>query len=326
MRLSLPLYRAAAILIGLVIASSCLRRAEAQTDSTGIKLIRERRYAEAKSFFEAAISAHPKDADAYYYLAAVLLAQGNPDDAEDRIDEALELNDANARYHFLRGQILGARAQNANLFKQGILAPKVKNAFLRAVELDPSLIDARAGLYSYYIMAPGIMGGSEEEALKQANEVLRLNPYRGHLLLANFHQRKKDFAQTESEYKKAIAAEPGKVGGYKSLGYFYVNQKRFDEAVAQFKRYVELEPRNPDAHDSYGDALFAQEKYDAAIEKYNVALSLDKNFGSSIYQLGACYEKKGLKDKAKSTFQWYLSVEPTGRYAEAARKKIKELS
>lgn len=315
--------RAIVLFIG---ATVFLSTAEAQIDSTGIKLIAQRKYAEAKSFFDAAIKSNRKDAEAHYQLARVLLFQGNSDDAEDQIDEALELNESSALYHFLRGRILGDRAQKANIFKQGILAPKVKNAFLRAVELDPALVEARVGLFNYYIMAPGIMGGSEEEALKQANEVVKLNFGRGRFLLANFYQRKKDFAQAEAEYRKVIDADPKKIEGYKALGYFFINQKKFDQAVAQFRKYGELDPKNPDAYDSYGDALFAQEKFDEAIEKYNYALSLDKNFSSSIYQLGACYEKKGMKAKAIETYQWYLTVEPSGRNADSARKKIKELS
>ena len=295
-------------------------------DSTGIKLIEGRKFAEAKVFFEAALKANSKDPEAHYQLARVLLFERNSDDAEDQIDEALKLNDANARYHFLRGQILGERARNANIFKQGLLAPKVKNAFLRAIELDPTLIEAHIGLYNYYVMAPGIMGGSDEEALKQASEVEKLNPQRGHLLMANYHQRKKEFAEAEEEFKEAISVAPEKTGGYKSLGYFYISQGKFEPAIAQFKKYVEIDPKNPDAYDSYGDALFAQEKFDAAIEKYNFALSLDKSFSSSIYQLGACYEKKGMKAKAIETYQWYLSVDPSGRNAESAQKKIKELS
>ena len=310
----------------LVSTTAFLFTAEAQIDSTGIKLIMQRKFDEAKSYFEGAIKTNPKDAEAHHQLARVLRFLGNSDDAEDQIDEALDLNESNALYHLMRGRILGDRAQKANVFKQAILAPKVKNAFLRAVELDPALIEARVGLFNYYIMAPGIMGGSEEEALKQANEVVKLNFVRGHVLLANFYQRKKDFTQAEAEYKKVIDADPKKIDGYKALGYFFIKQKKFDQAVAQFKKYGELDPKNPDAYDSYGDALFAQEKFDEAIEKYNFALSLDKNFSSSIYQLGACYEKKGMKAKAIETYQWYLSVEPSGRNADSARKKIKELS
>ena len=299
---------------------------QAQIDSTGIKLIEQRKYADAKTFFEAKVKANNKDAESHYQLSRVLLIQRNYDDAEDAIDAALDLNDKDARYHLVRGQVIGSIAQNANIFKQGILAPKVKNAFLRAVELDPTLIEARSGLFSYYSMAPGIMGGSEEEALKQADEIIKLNGFRGHLILGNYYQRKEDGARAEAEFKKAIAAEPMNFGGHKRLGYLYVNQKMYNEAFVQFQIYIDLDPKNPDAQDSYGDALFAQEKFDEAIDKYNAALFLDKNFSPSIFQLGACYEKKGLKSKAVETYQWYLTVEPTGRNADAAKKKIKELS
>ena len=197
----------------LSVVTSFLFPTEAQVDSTGIKLIEQHKFAEAKSFFEAAVKANNKDAESHYQLARVLLYDRNADDAEDQIDEALELNDSNARYHFLRGQILAERARTANVFKQGILASKVKNAFLRAVELDPTLIEAHIGLYNFYVMAPGIMGGSDEEALKQANEVEKLDPQRGHLLRANYYQRNKDFDHAEEEYKKAIDADPRKIAG-----------------------------------------------------------------------------------------------------------------
>ena len=308
------------------LAASLIGRVQGQIDSTGIKLIEQRKYAEAQSFFEGKIEANKKDADAHFQLARALYFQRNYDDAHDAIDDALDLNDKDARYHLLRGQILGTIAQNANVFKQGILAPKVKNAFLRAVELDPTLIEARSGLFSYYSMAPGIMGGSEEEALKQADEIIKLNPFRGHLILGNYYQRKEEVVRAEAEFKKAIEAEPKNVGGHKRLGYLYVNQKQYNDAYAQFQVYIDIDPKNPDAYDSYGDALFAQEKYDEAIEKYNTALFLNRSFSSSIFQLGACYEKKGLKSKAVETYQWYLTVEPTGRNADAAKKKIKELS
>ena len=87
-----------------------------------------------------------------------------------------------------------------------------------------------------------------------------------------------------------------------------------------------MDPRNPDAYGCYGDVLLTEGKVDEAIDKYNFAISLDKNFPGPIYELGACYEKKGMKAKAIETYQWYLNVDPYGRHSESAHKKIKELS
>ncbi len=298
----------------------------AQVDSTGIELINQKKYSEAQSFFESAVRKNKKDAEGHYYLSLSLMLQQKFDDAEDEVNEAIDVNDNIARYHLLRGQILGQKAMTANMFSQGLLAPKIKNAFLRASELDPSNIEARQALYNYYVLAPGIMGGSEEKAFEQAMAVVKLDAFRGYLMCANYYGRvKKDTVEAEKQIKKAIAADPERGSGYKQLGYLYMNWKRFDDARVQMQKYIETEPKNPDSYDSYADVLKAEEKYDQAIEKYHYALSIDKKFGASIFSLAECYELKGQKQKAKETFQWFLSVESQGRRANAAQKKIKEL-
>ena len=104
-----------------------------------------------------------------------------------------------------------------------------------------------------------------------------------------------------------------------------MNQKRYTDAVAQMQRYIDAEPKNSDSYDSYADVLKDQQLYDKAIEKYLFALSVNKKYTASIYSLAECYEAKGLRQKAKETFQWFLSEEPEGRRAEAAKKKINEL-
>lgn len=308
-----------------IVVCACVSVVIAQVDSTGIKLLEQRKNKEAQAFFETSVEKNGKDPEARYNLAVSLTRQGNYDDAEDEIDEAIDLDDKVAKYHLLRGQILGQQAMNANVFSQALLAPKIKNAFLRASELDPSNIEARIALYNYYVMAPGIMGGSDEKAVLQVTELKKLDPFRGHLLHANYYNRKKDSVNAESEIKKALTVSPENSNGYKQLGYFYLNQKRFKEAHAQMKKFIELEPANPDSYDSDGDVYRAEGKYDQAIERYLYALSVDKNFSASIFSLADCYEKKSMNQKAKETYQWFLSVEPDGRRSETAQKKIKEL-
>lgn len=297
-----------------------------QADSTGLRLIESRKFSAAQSFFEKEVRKNKKDADAHYYLSVALMRQQQYDDAEDAIDNAIDLNSTAASYHLLRGQILGLKARDANVISQGFLAPKIKNAFLRASELDPGSIEARQALFNYYIIAPGIMGGSQEKALEQANTIVSLDPVRGHLLLSNFYLRaKSDTALAEQHIRKAIDAAPNSGAGYKQLGYLLMNRNRFAEAYGQMQKYIDREPDNADAYDSYADVLKAEKKYDQAIEKYHVALSVDKTYSASVYSIAECYELKGMKTKAKETYQWYVTLEPQGRRSVAAQKKIKEL-
>jgi len=265
--------------------------AVAAVDSTGIKLLRDRENEKAQAFFESAVKKNPNDAESQYYLAAALLRLHKVDEAQDAIEEALERNDNVSKYHYLRGAILGEKAMNANVISQGFLAPKIKNAFLRAAELDPKNIDAHIGLFNYYMRAPGIMGGSEEKGFAEAKTIIGLDAHRGHMTLAGFHASKKEWQKAEAEYKLALAADPKSVYG----------------------------------HYQYGRTLFNMERWDQAIEKFQYTLYLEKNHAGSIWMLAAAYEKKGLTAKARETYQWLLQVDPNGRRADDARKKLKEL-
>jgi cytochrome c-type biogenesis protein CcmH/NrfG len=294
-------------------------------DSTGIHLLHNREDAKAQAFFEAAVKKNPDDAESFYYLAASLQRQHKTAEAQDAIEVALEKNDAVSKYHFLRGAILGEKAMNANVISQGFLAPKIKNAFLRAAELDPQNADAHIGLFNYYLQAPGIMGGSEEKAFAEAGIVRDLDPYRGHMMLAGYYAKKNDKTNAETEYKKAIGASPKKPEAYYQLGMFLNKQQRTDEAVVLFKTMIDNDPKDFDCNYFYGRAMFNLERWDQAIEKFQYALFLDKDNSASIWMLANCYEKKGMTVKAKETYQWLLRVDPSGRRAESAKEKVKEL-
>jgi tetratricopeptide (TPR) repeat protein len=297
----------------------------ASVDSTGIKFLNAGKTKQAQAFFESAVKQNPRDAESYSLLAMSLLRQGKFDEAADAIDAALDIDDHVSNYHYIRGAVLGEKAMRANVFSQGLLAPKIKKEFKRAVELDSKNIDGHIGLYNYYIQAPGFMGGSEEKALEEAKIILSLDAFRGHQFLATYYLKMTDSASAEAEYKKAIAADPKKPNGYYQYGMFLGNKKKEDQAYAQFQKIIDLDPKGSDAYYTYGRAMYNLERYDKAIEKFQYTLYLEKNHPSAIWMLANCYEKKGMKVKAIETYQWYLQADPNGRRAEMAQQKLKDL-
>ncbi|HLP16278.1 MAG TPA: tetratricopeptide repeat protein, partial [Bacteroidota bacterium] len=239
--------------------------AQGAIDSTGIKLLESWKTKQAQEFFESEIRKNPRDAEAHYYLAGALQRQGKSDEAEDAIDEALEINENVSKYHYLRGAILGDRALKTNRLKQAILAPRIKRAFLRSVELDPSNIDGHIGLFNYYMQAPGIMGGSEEKGFEEANKVLSLNPYRGHQMLAGYYARvRKDATKAEEEFRKMTEADPKNRDGYFRYGMFLVHEKKTDQAMTEFNKMLAIDPRSAETNFLYGRALFSMDQWDKA--------------------------------------------------------------
>ncbi|MBM4165442.1 MAG: tetratricopeptide repeat protein [Ignavibacteria bacterium] len=295
------------------------------TLENGIQLFQTKQYAKAKPVFEQLQKQHSTNAEVLYYLGMIrYVHERHIDDAIDYFEEAIELDEKNATYHYWLGSAYGSKASKSNVFKQMYLAPKIKSEFERAVELDPKYIEARQGLAQYYLLAPGIAGGSVEKAKSQADAIVKLQPYRGYISYATIYAYEKDFSRAEEYYKKAIAVDTKKGAGYNVLGYFYLRQKRIDDAIAQFKKYVEVEPDTANSYDSLGDGLLEKGMIDDAIANYRNAIALDSVFSSSIFNLAKCYEKKGMKNDAKKMYERYLSLEASGTRADEAKEKLKK--
>jgi tetratricopeptide (TPR) repeat protein len=135
------------------------------------------------------------------------------DAAADSFEKATKLDPKSADAFLWYGNALGQRAQTAGSIKQAFLAPRMKHAWERAVELDPCGIEARASLIQFYTMAPGIMGGSMDKAKAEAQEIIAIDPYRGEIQLGNIAQREKDLPAAAAAYEKASKMPGDSIGG-----------------------------------------------------------------------------------------------------------------
>ena len=308
------------------LSSLFLSSLNAQTEhELGRELFKSKKYAEAKAVFESILSKSSYNAEANYYLGSIYLrADRDPDKAIEYLEKAIDAEPNNSMYHLVLSNALGNKAMQSNVIKQALLAPKIKSELEKAVELDPNSIEARTGLCQFYIMAPGIMGGSFEKAKQQADAVRTLDAYRGYLMYATIYNREEDWDQAEIYYKKAIAADPKKGTPYHQLGYLYTKLKRNPEAVAQFLKMVEYDPDNANSYDSLGDGYMANGQLDEALKSYAKAVSIDPKFAPSVFNLAKCYEKKNMKLEAKENYKRYIALVPTGSQSDEARSKIKD--
>jgi tetratricopeptide (TPR) repeat protein len=280
----------------------------------------------ARKMLETIVDRDDRDSDAHFQLGKILLDHYQElDAAQDHLERAVELADGRAEYHFVLGRAYGAIAQNGGMFTGMKYAGKVKDQFIRAVELEPNSIVYRTGLMRYYIQAPAIVGGSIAKAREQADAMLRLDPYEGHMAFALIAVSEKDQKAAETEYKGAIAVDPKNPRAYFRLGYLYLGQKRVDEALMQFRQYAKWAPDDPNSHDSLGEALLEKGSYDEALREYDKALALNPRYPSSLYGTARCYEGKGIKSEALSSYRKFLALDPKGESAETARKRVEEL-
>jgi tetratricopeptide (TPR) repeat protein len=123
--------------------------------------------------------------------------------AADSFKKASELDPKSAEAFLWYGNALGQAAATASSFKQAFMAPKMKHAWERAVQLDSCNVEARESLVQFYEQAPGIMGGSMDKARAELAEIKAIDPYRGEIQAANLAQRQKDLPGAAAAYETA---------------------------------------------------------------------------------------------------------------------------
>lgn len=299
----------------------------AQSLEEGVALMSKRDFVRAKGIFESLLKQDDRNAEAHFRLAQVYLTNQLRDieAAVDHSEEAVDLNPKNADYQYLLGAALGMKARDAGVLKQALLAPKIKGAFEKAVELNPNLVDAHVGLAEYYRRAPGFMGGDNEKAWKSADIVVKLDELRGRLLRANFLIGDKKTAEAAQEMKLLMKNKSGDWRAWRMAGSFFIRNQMPDDAVLSLEKYVSMRPDTAESHAMLGLAYVQKKDADKAIALATKALALDGDFPLAIEILGLSYEQKGQKKEAKEQYQKLLTTNLSPERKKNLEKKINEL-
>jgi tetratricopeptide (TPR) repeat protein len=181
-------------------------------------------YTGAVASFQSAAATNPSDAEAFYWLGRSYYEIPDYDNAVAQAQKSVALDAKNSLYHDWLGRAYGGKADRERSF---FTARKAKGEFEEAVRLNPSNIDARRDLEDFCISAPGIVGGSRDEARAQVDAIIALDPAEGHLAMAEFQKdASKKLDQAEAEYRAAIEAKPKRVEAYFEVANFFIAQNK----------------------------------------------------------------------------------------------------
>lgn len=248
----------------------------------------------AKSSFEAAIKANPKQADAHHYLGLVHDQTGNKADAEKSYRKALEIDPGLEESAINLAAILVEGGKNddaAELMKKAAAKnPKsasirvnlgmalsgkgdvegANKAFEEAMKLDPS-----NGIHPVTYAAHLARAGKKDEAINKLKQAEKVAASDAGILasVALEYKAMKDFKTCQSVLDKAIGlkdiAELRIYRGTCKLG-----QRDLPGATADFKDAVAKEPNNSVAHYSLGNALGDAGKLPDAIAEWEASVKL----------------------------------------------------
>jgi len=166
-------------------------------------------------------------------------------EAIDLLEQALQKDPRNSHYQLWLGKALGRRAETSSFITAPKYAVECRKAFEKAVELDAKNVEAWSDLFQYFLNAPGFLGGGMDKAEDAARRIGELSAAEGHWALAQIAEKKKDYASTEQEFRRALDLEPKQPGRLLDLARFHSRRGRHAESDKLFEQAAQLAPSAP---------------------------------------------------------------------------------
>ncbi|MFZ1684555.1 MAG: protein kinase [Candidatus Zixiibacteriota bacterium] len=181
--------------------------------------------------------------------------------------------------------------------------------YRRALEIDPSLALAHAGLADvyayqymfYYDRSPEKIAGARKEAMR----ALEINPnlaeaYRS---LGRCSQSVGDFANAEHNFRKAIDCNPKFALAYRAMAWLEEVRGDHDESMRWARKALELSPLDLETLLLIGILYMDTRKYTAALSTLQRAVELGPDYGRAHYELATVFLKIGAFDEALVNFE-----------------------
>lgn len=254
------------------------------------------------------------DPDSFNLLSRAYYATERWDDAVRYGERAVILRPEDSSYHLWLAREYGEKAANSNPLTAAGIARKAKNEFERAVQLDPSSVEARLDLAEYYTEAPAIMGGGLDKARDQAAQVAKHNPAKSRLILARIAEKEKRFPEAESQFRQAISGAQDPSEYWLELAEFYRLRGRTDDMQKAVQTALAQPGRPAEVYfDAANELYLGNRDFPDAIlylQKYLTSGGLVEGAPAfrAHYLLGQIYEKMGQAPAAVSEYQASLAL------------------
>lgn len=160
----------------------------------------------------------------------------------DSLERAAALAPNDSMIQTWLGRAWGRRAETSFPLTAVGYATKTREAFEKALRLDPANQEALGDLFDFYVDAPGLIGGGLDKAAALLPHFEKYDPVGGYLAQARLDEKRKQYASAESHLRRAIAAAPRKAGVIVDLAKFLSRRGRYDESEKAFGQAAAVEP------------------------------------------------------------------------------------
>lgn len=268
---------------------------------------------EARREFEAALALAPGYVEPLGQLASMALTEKQPDAALSRVTKQVVLVPQSGGLQYLLGMVHLARRDPA----------LAEGAFLRAAELEPTMVDAYVRLGDLYQAS-----GRYDEALAKAHEALRMSPQAlaPQMVMGVVYHRKGDAAKAQQVYEKVLMLHPRFALAANNLAWLYSEHGGDQAKALQLAQAAkEMAPDDPNVSDTLGWILYKSGVYQRAAGLLRESAGKLPDQPVVQYHLGSALLKVGDKDGARTALT--AAVNSPASFAEKneARKALADL-
>ena len=185
------------------------------------------------------------DAADYLLIGKNYFMSGDYKRAVESFEKALAISSSSSECELWLGRAWGRRAETSSWLTAPSYAARARQAFEKAVALDPQNREAKNDLFSYYLNAPGFMGGGLDKAEAHARSIAAERPAESEFELSQVAEKKKDYSTAESHLRRAMQFAPAEVGRVVDLARFLARRGRLRESDDMFARAHNLAPGKP---------------------------------------------------------------------------------
>ena len=279
---------------------------------------------------QALAEASPDHPDALRLLGRIKIARDQFTEAVQLLEQAVAKQPDSAETHFHLGEARLQYAAHAPLLKKFGLAGGARDAYLRAVELDPNTIKYRAPLVTYYGVVPGNAGGNMKKARAQVAAIARLDPLEGRYQEAYLTA----LDEREEEARKLLEklAELGHIQAAVMFAQLSAKAELPAPAFAALNKVLEAQPHSLMAQYAFGlvASMTGKEmaRGEALLKAYLGDLRNRCEPNAKItraavhYSLGEIYRKSGRIEDARRAYTASLEQFPDFKQAEDALKSL----
>lgn len=254
--------------------------------------------------------------------------QGEYPKAVEAFEQAVKQSPNNADYYYWLGAANIGALDKASFFQKATFAFDAKSNLLKAIDLDPKHVSARVTLANYYIQAPAIAGGSYSKALEQAEELKKIDLFKGVEIEALVYLNDEEYEKAEQLYLNMIRDGTNNKKVYYRLSVISISRKDFKQAINYCKKSIEVYPDYLMGYYQFGKvASLGNIELKSGITHLNKYIQSDYQSGLpkkhwAYFRLGEIYRSLKQPLEAKKSYEQALEIKGDFNEAKQALKKL----